>query len=111
MKNAGADVVLLTPAADGWLVHDGGSIRNVSTLAAAIPLLPAGRAVRLALPCQALIIEGLKLPATQRDELAGMIHLQLEKNLPYPLEEISSDFLVIESDAKQSTVISVAAVY
>ena len=67
-----------------------------STLGEAAAALPLNVAVRLALPCQAALLERLKLPATDREELAGMVQLQLEKTLPYPVEEVSSDFEVID---------------
>lgn len=110
MKKAGADIALLTPAADGWRLRHGGMLAQpFPTLGDLAAALPADLAVHLALPCEALVIEGLKLPATERDELAGMVRLQLEKNLPYSLDEVSSDFVVVESSDKESTIISVAA--
>lgn len=110
MKKAGADFALLTPAADGWLLRRGEApAQAMATLDEAAAAVPAGCPVHLALPCEALVIEGLKLPATQRDELSGMVRLQLEKNLPYALDEVSSDFVIVESHEKESTIISVAA--
>ncbi len=110
MTKAGADFALLTPAAEGWRLHHGATPpQTAATLAEIAPLLPAGCPVHLALPCEALVIEGLKLPATERDELAGMVRLQLEKNLPYPLDEVSSDFLIVESSGLESTIIALAA--
>ncbi|MEI9898624.1 MAG: hypothetical protein WDN28_33400 [Chthoniobacter sp.] len=44
------------------------------------------------MPCHPLIIERLRLPATEREELAGMVQLQWEKALPYSPEEITGDF-------------------
>ncbi len=110
MKKAGADFALFTPAANGWLLRCGNApAQTFPTLEEAAAALPVDSPVHLALPCEALVIEGLKLPATQREELAGMVRLQLEKNLPYPLEEVSSDFLIVESNDRESTLISVAA--
>jgi type II secretory pathway component PulL len=111
MKKAGAPFALLTPDADGWLLHGaiGTPAQKFTTLADAVAALPAGHPVHLALPCQALVIEGLKLPATKREELAGMVRLQLEKNLPYPPDEVSSDFIIVESSAKESSIIAVTA--
>lgn len=101
---------MLTPAAEGWRLHHGAvPPQTATTLAEIVPLLPAGCPVHLALPCEALVIEGLKLPATERAELAGMVRLQLEKNLPYPLDEVSSDFLVVETSGLESTIIALAA--
>jgi hypothetical protein len=51
----------------------------------------------------------MTLPSTNRDELSGMVTLQLEKTLPYGVEEVSTDFDVIKQDENESTLISVAA--
>lgn len=111
MKLRDAEFALLTPAAEGWHLRCGldAPLQNLPTLADAPAALPPGLPVHLALPCHALVIEGLKLPATQRDELAGMVRLQLEKNLPYPPDEVSSDFVIVESSASESTVVAVTA--
>lgn len=109
MKKAG-DVASLTPAADGWSLRRGTAPPQVfTTLAEAAAALPAALPVHLALPCEALVIEGLTLPATERDELDGMVRLQLEKNLPYSLDEVSGDFVIAESSEKESSVISFVA--
>ena len=106
MKKAG-DVASLTPAAAGWSLRRGAAPAQVfTTLAEAAAALPAAVPVHLALPCEALVIEGLTLPATERAELAGMLQLQLEKNLPYSLDEVSSDFVIAESSEKDSSIIS-----
>ena len=71
--------------------------------------LPANVPVHLALPCQATLIERIKLPSTDRDELVGMLQLQLEKTLPYPIEEVSNDFEVIHQAENESTLLSISA--
>jgi hypothetical protein len=111
MKMRDAEFALLTPAAEGWHLRCGAGapVQNLPALADASAALPPGWPVHLALPCHALVIEGLKLPATARDELAGMVRLQLEKNLPYPPDEVSSDFVIVESSASESTVVAVTA--
>lgn len=110
MKKAGVESAMITPAAEGWLLHSSGTAAQpVATLAEAVGALPASTPVSLALPCTALVIEGLKLPATERDELAGMVRLQLEKNLPYPIEEVSSDFVVVRTEENESSVITFSA--
>ena len=79
------------------------------SLAEAAALVPP-RACRLhlALPCQMAVLERLTFPATSRDELAGMAQLQLEKTLPYPVEEASSEMEVICQAENESTVLSIA---
>jgi len=51
--------------------------------------------INLALPTRLLVLERLTLPSADRTELAGMVRLQLEKTLPYPVEETTSGFQVI----------------
>jgi hypothetical protein len=54
------------------------------------------------------LLERLTFPATSRDELAGMAQLQLEKTLPYPVDEASSELEVIHQAENESTVLSIA---
>ncbi len=110
MKKSGADVALLTPDADGWrLSRAGGSAQKIATLGEAAAALPEGTRLHLALPCQAVLLERMTLPATDRAELAGMVQLQLEKTLPFPIEGVSSDFVVVASGENESTLVAAAA--
>ena len=110
MKKTGADTALLTPDADGWrLSLAGGAARKMATLGEAAAALTNGIRVHLALPCQAVLLERMTLPATDRDELAGMVLLQLEKTLPFPIEGVSSDFVVVATGDNESTLVSAAA--
>lgn len=106
-SNEGA---LISPDVEGWRVVEGGHApRHFPTLTEATAALHVRTAVRLALPCQDVLLERMKLPATNRDELAGMLQLQLEKTLPFPVEEVSNDFEVINSEENESTLLSVSA--
>jgi type II secretory pathway component PulL len=107
MKSTGAGA-LISPDIEGWRVLQDGVAKKFPTLGEAVAALPLKTAVRLAIPCQAALLERLTLPATDREELAGMLQLQLEKTLPYPVEEMSSDFEVIRSAENESTLLSVA---
>ncbi len=110
MKKNAEDIALLTPDADGWrLSLAGGAAQKMATLGEAAAALTNGTRVHLALPCQAVLLERMTLPATARDELAGMVQLQLEKTLPFPVEGVSSDFVVVESGAHESTLVSATA--
>jgi type II secretory pathway component PulL len=111
MKKNGAVSAMLTPAAgDGWLKPDtSGKPQAFAALSDVATAIPPGAAVHLALPCHSLIIEGLRLPTTERAELAGMVRIQMEKSLPYPLDEVSSDFIVVETTGTDSAVVSLAA--
>lgn len=110
MKHQGATSVLLSPDAHGWRVTAaGGTERNMATLGEAVAALPAQTHVELALPCQAVIIERHKLPSTDRTELTEMLQLQLEKTLPYPLDDVSHGFEVLSQSENESTVLTIAA--
>jgi hypothetical protein len=71
--------------------------------------LPTNANVELALPCQSVLIERHKLPSTDSAELADMLQLQLEKTLPYPIEDVSHGFEVLSQNENESTVITFAA--
>lgn len=110
MKKTGTSAALVFPGASGWRVRlPTGQTTSVEALEQAVATLPAGASVHLALPCNAAVLERMTLPSTNRDELSGMITLQLEKTLPYGLDEVSTDFDVIKQDENESTLISVAA--
>ena len=110
MKKSVAGAALLSPDAQGWRLRlPGGAVQTVNTLEEAAALIPSDHRIHLALPGHVVLVERLTLPSTNRDELAGMLQLQLEKTLPYPLEEISSDFEVIHQSENDSTLLSVAA--
>jgi hypothetical protein len=100
----------LFPGASGWRIRlPSGQTTSVQALGEAVASLPAGASVHLALPCNAALLERMVLPSVDRDELSGMVQLQLEKTLPYPVEEVSTDFDVIRQAENESTLISVAA--
>ena len=110
MKKPSAGAAHLTPDATGWRVRAaGGTAQSMRTLEEAVGSIPLGQPIHLALPCHAALLERLTLPSTDRTELAGMIQLQLEKTLPYPVEQVSSDFEVISSSENESTLLSIAA--
>src|SRR5687767_1145910 len=109
MKKSGASSALLTPDINGWRVRlDSGEAQSAKSLDEAVAAIPATSRIHLALPCHAALLERMKLPATTREELEGMIQLQLEKTLPYPIEEVTSEFEVISQDENESTLLSIA---
>lgn len=109
MKKNGAESVLLAPDSHGWRIGlADGTGQHVDSLEAAAGALPGGAAVHLALPCGMLLLERLSLPSTDREELAGMVQLQLEKTLPYPVEEVTSGFEVIRQEEAAATVVTLA---
>lgn len=110
MKKNGHSSALLVPDARGWKVRvPGGTDQALPTLDEAIAAVPAGAHLELALPCHSVLLERHKLPALDRAELADMLQLQLEKTLPFPVDEVSHGFEVLGQDENESTVLSVAA--
>lgn len=109
MKKDAVSRAILAPEADGWSISlPGGSMQSAKTLGEAAAAVPAGAMIHLRLPAHAALLERLTLPSTNREELAGMVQLQLEKTLPYPMEDVTSDFDVIKQGESESTLISVA---
>ncbi len=108
MKENLAEFAQLSPNAHGWRLYCGGLAREMPTLDEAAAAIPPKARLHLALPCDMALVERLTLPATNRDELNGMAQLQLEKTLPYPVEEASSDVQVISQAENESTVLSIA---
>ena len=85
-----------------WEVH------HVSDLKEAAGLLESTDDVVLGLPVNAVIAQRLRLPTVDPSEFEGMIRLQVEKAFPYPPEEVTSDFELIEKGEKESIISSVA---
>jgi len=110
MKQTNDSLYSLTPQAEGWAVwRDAQRLHIASTLAEALGLVPVASRFEFAVPCHPLIMERLRLPATEREELAGMVHLQWEKALPYAPEEITGGFAVLGTAQGETIVWSVAA--
>ncbi len=105
MKKLSASAALITPDLEGWRVEG----KKYATLGEAVAAVPSGGKLHLALPCHDVLLERLKLPSTDRAELTGMLQLQLEKTLPSPVEEVSTDFEVLGTAENESTLLSVAA--
>jgi hypothetical protein len=109
MRKPGADAAQITPTPSGWRLHPGAGLAlTAPSLPELVPQLPAGAAVSLSLPTYSALLERLTLPATDRDELSGMIQLHLEKTLPYPVEEVTSGFEIIRQTESETTLLSFA---
>jgi hypothetical protein len=114
MKKNSVTGALITPAAEGWSVRFGGGgagevCHAKATLEEALGVVPSGARWILALPERVTVTERLALPSRDAEELTGMVQLQLEKALPYPLEEASFCYSVIKEYEDRSAVFSVAA--
>lgn len=108
MKKPRADVVLLAPDLTGWRLDTGTGTEPVPDLAAAVALLPTTANLHLALPAHIALLERLTLPTTDAAELGGMVLLQLEKTLPYPVEEVTTTCESLGQTGTDSAVLSIA---
>jgi hypothetical protein len=80
----------------------------VADLNEAAGLLKNGDEVVLGLPVNVIIAQRLRLPTADAAEFEDMVRLQVEKSFPYPPEEVTSDFEVIERGESESVVSSIA---
>ena len=83
-------------------------MRSVADLNEAANLLHAGDEIVLALPVNAVLAQRLRLPTVDPSEFGEMVRLQVEKSFPFPPEEVTSDFEVIEQAENDSIISSVA---
>lgn len=109
------------PAAHGWNVvrstakpgekngqAPNWNVQPAATLEEAIPLLNGTTNVVLSLPVSAILAQRLQLPAVDAADFTDMVRLQVEKDLPFPPEELTTDFEVIEQTEEGSIVSAVA---
>lgn len=83
-------------------------VQSVSDLNEAAGLLTDGDDIVFALPVNAVLAQRLRLPTSDPTEFGGMVRLQVEKAFPYPPEEVTSDFELIEQGENESVISSVA---
>lgn len=106
--------MFLVPGAQGWnVVRMGGAdgawnVQFAATLDETIPLLNGTGNVVLGLPVNAVLAQRLRLPTVEEAEFPEMVRIQIEKALPYPPEEVTSDFEIIEQTEEGSVVSAVA---
>ncbi|MEA3189018.1 MAG: hypothetical protein QOD99_2848 [Chthoniobacter sp.] len=103
--------MFVRPAAHGWHVMGaagGGPARKFPTFAEAAASVPAESEVHLALPTDLVLLERMRLPATDRIELGGMMQLQLEKTLPFPADQVTSGIEIIAQTESESVVLAIA---
>jgi hypothetical protein len=97
MKRKGVNGVLLTPSSEGWCLWRKGAggwerAGSAPGLVALLEKVPEEVEWTVALPEAVVVTERMELPAVEPGELAGMVGLQLEKSLPYPVEESAFSF-------------------
>jgi hypothetical protein len=103
--------ILISPAPEGWrLLRGGGEVPVVfpSLEDAAADIANGTNEITLALPVESVLLERMQFPSTDPDELRGMMHLQLEKTLPYPSDEVTEDFFVVSQSTGGSVVLAAA---
>ena len=106
--------MFLIPAAHGWnVVRSSGEngawdVSAVASLEETIPLLNGTKEIVLGLPVNAILAQRLRLPTVEAGEFSEMVRIQVEKALPYPPEEITSDFEIIEQTEEGSVVSAIA---
>ena len=111
--NSPAPSVLIHPASKGWHACFSGTVPAVpgarfDTLEELAASLPSQSVVKIALPVSMVVVERMTLPALDREELRGIVHLQLEKSLPFPVEDVTCDFQVIKQTESESSLLAMA---
>ena len=84
------------------------SVRKLKTLEEAVPLLSADDEFVLGLPVSSVMAQRFRLPSVDPAEFPDMIRLQIEKSLPFPADEVTSDFELIEQSENESVVSAIA---
>src|SRR5437016_2103621 len=96
-------------AAAGTTEQNGSwTVRKLQTLEEAVPLLSASDEFVLGMPVSAVIAQRFRLPSTDPAEFPETIRLQIEKLLPFPADELTSDLELIEQNETESLVSAIA---
>src|SRR5207253_6710087 len=105
--------IFIIPTSHGWNFvrsaeqNGSWSVRKLQTLEEAVPLLSADDEFVLGLPVSAVMAQRFRLPTVDPAEFPEMIRLQIEKLLPFPADELTSDFELIEQNESERVVSSV----
>lgn len=106
--------VFIIPTAHGWnLVRAGDrngawDVRLLASLEAAVPLLKPEDQLVLSLPISAVLAQRFRLPTVDPAEFPEMVRIQIEKALPFSLDELTTDFEVISQNETESVISAVA---
>ena len=106
--------IFIIPTSHGWNFvrsseqNGSWSVRKLQTLEEAVPLLSADDEFVLGLPVSAVMAQRFRLPSVDPAEFPDMIRLQIEKSLPFPPDEVTSDFELIEQSENESVVSTIA---
>lgn len=85
-------------------------VRGLATLEEAAQILKPGDDFVLGLPVNVVLAQRLSLPTVERDEFAEMVRIQIEKAMPYPTDEMTTDTEVI-SQTEGGSIVSAVAVH
>src|SRR5436305_14275520 len=106
--------IFIIPTSHGWnfvrssAQNGSWSVRKLQTLEEAVPLLSADDEFVLGLPVSSVMAQRFRLPSVDPAEFPDMIRLQIEKSLPFPPDEVTSDFELIEQSENESVVSTIA---
>jgi len=106
--------VFITPTAHGWNLlraRDGNGawdVRLLATLGEVASLVSPQDDIVLSLPVDAVLAQRFRLPTIDPAEFPEMVRLQIEKELPFSPEEVTSDFELIEQNENESVISAVA---
>jgi hypothetical protein len=106
--------VFIIPTAHGWNLlraserNGTWDVRLLASLEAAVPLLKPEDDLVLSLPVSAVLAQRFRLPTVDPAEFPEMVRIQIEKALPFSLDELTTDFEVIEQNETESVVSAVA---
>jgi hypothetical protein len=85
-------------------------VRGVTTMEEGAELLREEDDIVLALPVELVLAQRFRLPTTDPTEFVDMVRIQIEKAMPYPTEEMTTDSEII-SQSEEGSVISAVAVH
>jgi type II secretory pathway component PulL len=85
-------------------------VRGVTTIEEGAELLREEDDIVLALPVELVLAQRFRLPTTDPTESVDMVRIQIEKAMPYPTEEMTTDSEII-SQSEDGSVISAVAVH
>lgn len=80
---------------------------KLAGLMARLPKRPAF--VTVGMPRRLVTMRSISMPAVGEEELRGILDYEVERHIPFHLEEVQYDFQVLERDAEKATVLLAAA--
>ena len=98
MKARTETEALICPDPVGWRLESRGLAVSSGTIEELVGRLPSDALVSVGLDSADVLVSLFRLPAAEgEEELRGMVSMQLEKVLPFPVEEVVFDAVVVSS--------------